>query len=96
MNNFLTLYLLLVLSFSFLSLAVWIISATWHLPRDAVVKNLPAMAGDTRDAVSILGLGRFPGEGNGNTTLVMLPGKIPWTEKPGRLYSMRLHRVEHG
>ena len=33
----------------------------------AVVKNLPASAGDTRDAVSIPGLGRPPtGGGNGN------------------------------
>ena len=32
----------------------------------AVVKNLPANAGDTRDAGSIPGLGRSPGAGNGN------------------------------
>ena len=31
-----------------------------------VVKNLPANAGDIRDAGSIPGLGRSPGEGNGN------------------------------
>ena len=31
-----------------------------------VVKNLPANAGDTRDAGSIPGSGRYPGEGNGN------------------------------
>ena len=31
-----------------------------------VVKNPPANAGDARDAGSIPGLGRFPGEGNGN------------------------------
>ena len=31
-----------------------------------VVKNLPANAGDVRDVVSISGLGRSPGEGNGN------------------------------
>ena len=31
-----------------------------------VVKNLPANAVDLRDAGSIPGLGRFPGEGNGN------------------------------
>ena len=31
-----------------------------------MVKNLPANAGDTRDASSIPGLGRSPGEGNGN------------------------------
>ena len=31
-----------------------------------VVKNLPANAGDKRDAGSIPELGRYPGEGNGN------------------------------
>ena len=31
-----------------------------------VVKNLPANAGDARDAGSIPGLGRSPGGGNGN------------------------------
>ena len=31
-----------------------------------VVKNLPAKAGDTRDAGSVPGWGRSPGEGNGN------------------------------
>ena len=31
-----------------------------------VVKNLPANAGDIKDMGSILGLGRSPGEGNGN------------------------------
>ena len=30
------------------------------------VKNLPANAGDIRDAGLILGSGRFPGGGNGN------------------------------
>ena len=37
-----------------------------------VVKNLLANAGDARDAGSIPGLGRFPGEGNGNP----LPGRL--------------------
>ena len=32
----------------------------------SVVKNLPASARDVRDAGSILGSGRFPGEGNDN------------------------------
>ena len=32
----------------------------------AVVKNLPANSGDTRDTGSILGLGRSSGGGNGN------------------------------
>ena len=31
-----------------------------------MLKNLPANAGNTGDAVSIPGLGRCPGEGNGN------------------------------
>ena len=31
-----------------------------------VVKNLPANAGDIREAGSIPGSGRSPGEGNGN------------------------------
>ena len=31
-----------------------------------MVKNLPADAGDSGDAGSISGLGRSPGEGNGN------------------------------
>ena len=31
-----------------------------------MVKNPPANAGDIRDASSIPGLGRSPGEGNGN------------------------------
>ena len=31
-----------------------------------MVKNLPANTGDVREAGSIPGLGRFPGEGNGD------------------------------
>ena len=32
-----------------------------------MIKNMPANAGNTRDAGSIPGSGRSPGEGNGNT-----------------------------
>ena len=35
-------------------------------PDGSVVKNPPANAGDARDTGSIPGLGRSPGEGNGN------------------------------
>ena len=35
------------------------------LPGGAVVKNLPANTGDTRDADSVPGLGRSPGGGHG-------------------------------
>ena len=46
-------------------------------PGGTVVKNPPANAGDARDVGSIPGLGRSPGEGNGNPqpTPVLLPGK---------------------
>ena len=37
-----------------------------------MLKNLPANAGD---AGSIPGMGRSPGEGNGNPTPLFLPGK---------------------
>ena len=53
-----------------------------------MVKNLPAKAGDTRDADSIPGSGRSPGEGNGNplqysflensTGKRILVGYSPW------------------
>ena len=46
--------------------------------------NPPANAGD---AGLIPGLGRCPGEGNGNP-LQYSCWKVPWTEKPGGLQSM--------
>ena len=45
-------------------------------PDGAVVKNLPASAGDAREVGSIPGLGRSPGEGNGN------PLQYPCLENP--------------
>ena len=42
----------------------------------AVVKNLPADAGDARDTGLIPGSGRSPGEGNGNSLPVFLTGKF--------------------
>ena len=38
----------------------------WGFPGGQVVKNQPANAGHVGDVGSILGLGRSPGEGNGN------------------------------
>ena len=41
-----------------------------------VVNNLPADAGDIRDARSVHGWGRFPGEGSGKLLHpVLLPGE---------------------
>ena len=42
----------------------------------------------------IPGLGRSPGEGNGNL-LQYFAWEIPWTEEPGRLQFMELQRVGH-
>ena len=46
------------------------------------------------DPGSIPGLGRSPGEGNGNP-LQYSCLKIAWTEEPGRLQSMGSQRVGH-
>ena len=40
--------------------------AWWGFPGGSVVKNVTASTEDTGDVGSIPGLGRFPGEGNGN------------------------------
>ena len=63
-------------------------------PGGIVVKKPLAKAGDIRDMGSIPGLGRFPGEGNGNSPQYSCQG-IPWTEEPGGLQSMVLQRVRH-
>ena len=59
-----------------------------------MVKNLPANAGDVRDAGLIPGLGRSPGAGHGNP-LQYSCLETPWTEEPGGLQSMGSQRVGH-
>ena len=54
----------------------------------AVVKNLPANAGDIGNAGSIPRLGRSLGGGNGNPHSSILAWKIPWTEEPCGLQSI--------
>ena len=49
----------------------------------SVVKNQPAMQCNAGDAGLIPGLGRSPGEENGNL-LRILAWKIPWTEESSR------------
>ena len=56
-----------------------------------VVKDLPASAGDIRDTGSTPGPGRSPGEGMATHSSV-LAWRIPWTEDPGGLQSIGLHR----
>ena len=57
----------------------------------SVVKNLPAIAGDTRDMGSIPGSGRSPGGSNGNHSSI-LASRISWTEEPGRLHGTWGHK----
>ena len=59
-----------------------------------VVKNLPAKAGDTRDAGSIPGLERSPGEGTGNP-LQYSCLENSMDGEPGQVQSMGLQRVRH-
>ena len=50
--------------------------------------------GDAGDAGLIPGSGRSLGESNGNP-LQYPTWRIPWTEEPGRLWSMGSQRVRH-
>ena len=59
-----------------------------------MVKNSPANAGDVRKRAQSLGRGD-PLEKEMTAHSSILAWRIPWTEKPGRLQSMRLQRVKH-
>ena len=59
-----------------------------------VGKNPPANAGDARDLGMIPGLGRSPGEGNGNLLPVFLFGKFHGQRSLAG-YSPWGHRVSH-
>ena len=63
-------------------------------PDGSVGKESTHSAGDTGDVSSIPGLGRSPGEGNGNHSSI-LAWEIPWTEKSGELQSRGLQRAGH-
>ena len=55
-----------------------------------MVKNLPANAGDVGLSP---GSGRSPGEGMAMHSSIFT-WKIPWTEEPSRLLSMRLQKSQ--
>ena len=59
-----------------------------------VVKNLPANAGDARDADLIPGSGRFP-KNRMATHPSILAWRIPWTEELCGLQSMGLQSWTH-
>ena len=54
-----------------------------------MVKNPPDNAGDTGDTGSISGMGISPEEEMATNSSI-LAWRIPWTEEPGGLQSMRL------
>ena len=60
-----------------------------------MVKNLPVNAGDTRFAGSIKKGQEDPLEEGMATHSNILAWRIPWTEEPGGLQSMKLQRVGH-
>ena len=59
-----------------------------------MVKNLPANAGDVREANLIPESGR-PHEGGHGKPLQYSSFRTPWIEEAGRLQFMRLQRVGH-
>ena len=61
-------------------------------PADAVVKNLPAHAEDSRNEGSVPGRGDSL-EKEMATLSSILAWKISWTEEPGALQSMESQRV---
>ena len=60
---------------------------SWGVPDGSVVKNLPAIAGDTGDVSLIRGSGRSLEEGMATDSSILSWG-IPWTEEPGGPQSM--------
>ena len=59
-----------------------------------MVKNMPASAGDIRDAGTIPWLGRSPEKGMATHSSI-LAWRIPWREEPGGLQSIGFQRVGH-
>jgi len=74
---------------SFLSLLSPVLRCSWVSQVVLMEKNLPANAGDIGDADSIPGLGRSPGRQHGAYSSI-LAWRIPCTEEPGGLQSIRL------
>ena len=58
-----------------------------------MVKDLPANAGDVEDVGSLGQEDPLSRKGQSRSSIIAL--KIPWTEEPSRLQSMRPQRVGH-
>ena len=63
-------------------------------PGISVVTNLPANAGNAGDTGLTPGLGRSPGGGNGNHSII-LAWKVPWAEEPGWIQPIGFQRVRY-
>ena len=61
------------------------------LPQWLSSKESACNAGDEVDSGSVPGLGRSPGEGNGSSIFAW---RIPWTEEPGGLQSIRVAKSQ--
>ena len=66
----------------------------WTSQVALVVKKLPSSAGDIRDVVRSLGQ-EDPLEKGMTTHSSILPWRIPWLEKPGRLQSIGWQGVRY-
>ena len=76
----------------------WLLRALQHVfygfPVGSAVRNPPATQETWGDTVLMPGLGRSPGEGNGNPLQSSCLGN-PMTDEPGRLQSMGFQRAGH-
>ena len=70
--------------YTYIYMHIFLYVCIWASQEVLVVKNLPAKAGNVRDAGLIPGL-EDPLEKGMATHSSILAWKIPWTEEPGRL-----------
>ena len=66
----------------------------WSFEVVLMVKNSPAIAGNVRD-LGLIPKWEDPLEEGQATHSNILAWRIPWTEEPGKLWSMGLQRVRH-
>ena len=79
--------------YTFVLFSGWYYASSFHCvgpSGSSVVKNLPANAGDTENAVSIPGFRGSPEVGNDSHSSI-LAWKTAWIEEPGGQQSMGLH-----
>ena len=65
-----------------------------YTPLVLVLKNLPIIGGDIRNAGSIPESGRYLGGEHGNPSSI-LAWRIPWTEETDGLHSIGLQRIRN-